>query len=72
MDAKMSANWYICSIRVAPEIVGGEALVVLVATFSVVVVPAVALGTAGVSIAPLTAFDLDLIDISSETDNKSA
>src|SRR5580698_2436370 len=56
MEAKISANWYICSMRCSREPTGP------------LTVSAVALGNGG-SLAPGTAFDLDLIDISSETDD---
>ncbi len=62
MDAKMSANWRICSMRCPAEVVGG-APVVSIATGGVVG-SGVALGPAGLSLVPRTSFELDLIDMS--------
>jgi len=56
MEARMSANWYICSMRCSWKVRGP------------LTVSAVAFGKRG-SFGPQTAFDLDLIDISSKTDH---
>jgi hypothetical protein len=62
MDAKMSANWRICSMRWPAEVVGG-APVVSRATRRIAG-SGVAFGQAGLSCVLRTPFDLDLIDMS--------
>ena len=69
MDAKMSANWRICSMRCPAEVVGGAPVVSIAARR--VAASGAALGQAGMSFVPRTSFDLDLIDMSSATGNES-
>ena len=69
MDAKMSANWRICSMRCPAGVVGGAPFVSRATRR--VEGSGVAPGQVGVSFVPRTSFDLDLIDMSSATGNKS-
>jgi len=63
MEAKMSANWNICSMRSSGAVVGSGARAPAVVTGRIVLtVSTVVLGKRG-SFAPRTAFGLDLIDI---------